>query len=112
MSTTTHMTMCQLDNRNLTLRTKVEPSSSRLLLEGEKCGRRGGSRMTMTRKRKKIQTEKQTLSKIQRKYGRRRNGNIRREQHTGEEGEVLSEVQVEVLMWLDENEVRARIRVC
>merc|ERR1711971_495274 len=90
-------TMCQLDNRNLMLRTKEEPLSSRLLLEGGNCGRRGESRMMMTRRRKrmKIQTENQTLSEIPRRFGQRRSGNGKRGQHRGEGGEEEAEVEVE-----------------
>merc|ERR1719220_997806 len=69
--------------------------------------------MRRRRKRKKIQTENQTLFEIQRRFVQRRSGNGKRSQRReegGEEAEVEDKV-VEVQMWLDGHEVRVKIRV-
>ena len=111
--------MFLLDNRNLMLQMKGELLSFQLPLEVAKYVQREGNKMMTTmrrRKRKEIQIESQTLSKIQRKYEQRRNVSTKRGWHIGEDEEVVGKVEdkvveVEVLMWLGERGVRVKIKV-
>ena len=111
--------MFQLDNRNLMLQMKGELLSFQLPLEVAKYVQREGNKMMTTmrrRKRKEIQIESQTLSKIQRKYEQRRNVSTKRGCQIEEDEEVVGKVEdkvveVEVLMWLGERGVRVKIKV-